>query len=391
MSVVSMTQDQSNSVVDELTSIVRSMADTYLKGRAQVAETKLTKFDGSNCDPKEWMQKFEKVAFENSWTSDLAKILIIKSQLVEGSEASKWYDSRMAKDKSLPDSERNVWIVWRKDFVEKFENIVNANTLNQFLKCKTDGNDIEQYITTKLRLMHRAFTFSMPNEDTINFLISGLPHHLFKQFASKSYESVEQLKQDLLTVPKKEPSSKQKAPSETASSVYSEPVSRTKQFIPQVLERQLASPNRRRERIRLNSVDRGQGCGGEQFHNFPRQQYNNNNNGRSKYDNHVRGHFSRSNDGGNHSQRGYQQNGVYGRNNSRADNFRLNPTNARPSSRANDDDSNSIGYAPYKMSTNAKSFHPRSSSANTSTVNNANDNQTHVKAESHSSENAKAE
>src|SRR5437763_9533872 len=91
---------------------------SQLMGRKDTQRMNVTKFDGTNEEPRTWLLLFEKACENNHWLNDELRISNLKSAFVPGSAADKWYYSRLLDDELR--EEETEWAFWKELFLTAY-------------------------------------------------------------------------------------------------------------------------------------------------------------------------------------------------------------------------------------------------------------------------------
>ena len=143
-----------------------------LVGRKDTQRMVINKFDGSNEDPKTWMTMFERACETNNWYGDDMRINNIKSYLVSGSAADKWFQSRIVDH----DCQQADFTTWKLAFFAAFTQN-RVQTANKALNWQYRSGPIMEYFWEKERLLKIAFP-DIQSDTFISLMLCGLPTHL---------------------------------------------------------------------------------------------------------------------------------------------------------------------------------------------------------------------
>ena len=155
---------------DLIRNLVSSMKEVM--GRKDTQRMIITKFSGSNEDPRTWLTLFERACEVNHWLNDELKINNLKSCLEPNSAADRWYSSRIID----PDQEQEEWELWKDAFLSAFcQNRIQ--TANRALKWEYRAGSIMEYFYEKERVLKIAFPDIGP-ETFISLVLHGLPVEL---------------------------------------------------------------------------------------------------------------------------------------------------------------------------------------------------------------------
>ena len=147
---------------------------SQLIGRKDTQRTNVTKFDGTNEEPRTWLLLFEKACENNHWLNDELRISNLKSAFVPGSAADKWYSSRLLDDELL--EEESDWVSWKESFLTAFsQNRIQA--ASKALSWKYQSGPVMDYFYEKQRLLNIGFP-DMGPQSFINSVLLGLPPQL---------------------------------------------------------------------------------------------------------------------------------------------------------------------------------------------------------------------
>jgi len=146
---------------------------TLLMKQRETKKMNVSKFDGTNEDPKSWMAIYLRACETNRWDTDALKINNLKQCLKDGSAADKWYTSRIIDEGNAP------WDQWEESFFKAFsQNRIQAGF--KATKFFYSTGSLMEYYYEKERLMKLAFS-SMDETTFITFVLMGLPQSLQAQ------------------------------------------------------------------------------------------------------------------------------------------------------------------------------------------------------------------
>ena len=143
-----------------------------LVGRKDTQRMNINKFDGSNEDPKTWMTMFERACETNNWLNDELCINNLKSYLVPGSAADKWFQSRIIDD----DCQQENFESWKTAFFAAFTQN-RIQTAQKALNWQYRSGPIMEYFWEKERLLKIAFP-DIQHETFTSLMLCGLPSQL---------------------------------------------------------------------------------------------------------------------------------------------------------------------------------------------------------------------
>ena len=143
-----------------------------LVGRKDTQRMNINKFDGSNEDPKTWMTMFERACETNNWLNDELCINNLKSYLVPGSAADKWFQSRIIDY----DCQQEDFESWKTAFLAAFTQN-RIQTAQKTLNWQYRSGPIMDYFWEKERLLKIAFP-DIQHETFTSLMLCGLPSQL---------------------------------------------------------------------------------------------------------------------------------------------------------------------------------------------------------------------
>ena len=147
----------------------------------------ITRTDGTSEDPHSWLKFYELVCNNNGWNTDKQKVMHLKSALIPGSAADRWFCSRVI------DCEDAPWHEWRSSFLQAFS-LNRVAAAQAALQFQYRSGKLLDYFYEKERLLKLAFN-DLSSDSFITLVLVGLPSHMQENLLGKQLVN----KTDLVT------------------------------------------------------------------------------------------------------------------------------------------------------------------------------------------------
>lgn len=180
-------QIQTQQQIAQLATIVNQLGTVnyQVPQPVQMPEMRIGTFDGSSEEASTWMRMYNRASEINGWLSDAVKISQLKSHLVPGSLADKWYMNRVSDEK--PD----VWTEWEESFLRSFtQNCVQL--VSAAMAYRYTQGSLLDYFYEKTRLLKLGMPDAGP-QTVIAMVIEGLPIVFQSQLLTRDIQTKDQL------------------------------------------------------------------------------------------------------------------------------------------------------------------------------------------------------